>query len=51
MLLFSLLTWVFFSGMLIKKVAITHPWSLPMWIMSLASASFTFLKYLLLVKM
>ena len=41
----------FFSGMLIKKVAITHLWSLPMWIMSLASASFAFLKYLLLVKM
>ena len=48
--LFSLLAWwVFFTGVLIKKVAMIHLWSLPMWIMSLASASFTFLKYLLLV--
>ena len=29
----------------------THLWSLPMWIMSLASSTLTFLKYLLLVKM
>ena len=27
---FSLVTLIFFSGMLIKKVAITHLWSLPM---------------------
>ena len=47
----SRLTWVFFSGVLIKKVAIIHLWSLPMWIMSFASASFTLLKYLLLVEM
>ena len=31
--------------------AMTHLWSLPMWIMSLASASFLYFKYLLLVKM
>ena len=48
--LFSLLARVFFRGVLIKKVAMIHLWSLPMWIMSLASASFTFLKYLLLVR-
>ena len=49
--LFSLLPWVFFPGVLMKKVAMIHLWSLPMWIMSLASASFTFLKNLLLVRM
>ena len=31
------------------KVPMTHLWSLPMWIMSLASASLLYLKYLLLV--
>ena len=31
------------------KVAMTHLWSLPMWIMSLASASLLYLKYLLMV--
>ena len=40
-----LLGMVFFPGVLIKKVAMTHLWSLPMWIMSLASAHLTFLKY------
>ena len=39
---------MFLTGMLIVKVAMTHLWSLPMWIMSLASASFACLKYLLL---
>ena len=43
----SRLSCVFFSGVLIKKIAMIHLWSLPMWIMSFASASFTLLKYLL----
>ena len=40
-----------FPGMVIVKVAMTQLWSLPMWIMSLASASLLYLKYLLLVNM
>ena len=42
---------VIFPGMVIVKVAMTHLWSLPMWIVSLASASLMDLKYLLLVNM
>ena len=45
--LFSHLAWVFFPGVLIKKVAMIHLWSLPKWIMSLASASLMCFKYLL----
>ena len=44
------LIWMFFSSMVIMKVAMTHLWSLPM-CMSLASASLACLKYLLLVRM
>ena len=29
---FPLLTWVFFPGVLIRKVAMIHLWSLPVWI-------------------
>ena len=46
MFFFLFLAWMSFPSMLIKKVAMTHLWSLLMWIMSLASASSTFLKYL-----
>ena len=36
---FSILVMFVFPSMVIVKVAMTHLWSLPMWIMSLASAS------------
>ena len=49
--LFFVLQWLLFSGVVIMKVATTHLWSLPMWIMSLASASLLYSKYLLLVEM
>ena len=49
---FSLfLVWMSFPSMVIKKIAMTHLWSLPMWVASLASASLTCPKYLLLVRM
>ena len=48
---FVFLIWMFFPDMVIMKVAMTHLWSLPMWIMSLASVSLACLKYLLLVRM
>ena len=48
---FFVLQWLLFSGVMIVKIAITHLWSRPMWIMSLASASLLYFKYLLSVKM
>ena len=39
---FLFLVWMSFPNMVIKKVAMTYLWSLPMWIMSLASACLNF---------
>ena len=40
-----------FFGVVITNVAMTHLWSLPMWIMSLASVSLLYFKCLLLIMM